>query len=166
MAKVERMSDLMFICSSPVFLLDCADGSQLDEKRIGASQVPHGESKSWYSSIHLPLFASHQAERLPMGPLCTQLVFLLTLYLALPASAQDRLRDPAAASGAAILPSSSPASLTGKERLGRKWMDEHRDDNCNVPTDKRRTNPRPTSSHHSPTPSIPLQTLRQNASCF
>ncbi len=151
MAKVARMSDFMFICSSPVFLLDCADGSQLDEKRIGASQVPHGESKSWYSSIHLPLFASHQAERLPMGPLCTQLVFLLTLYLALPASAQDRLRDPAAASGAAILPSNSPASLTGKERLGRKWMDEQRIDNCNVPTDKRGTKPRSSSCHHAPT---------------
>ena len=27
-------------------------------------------------------------------------------------------------------------SLTGKERLGRKWMDEQRIDNCKVPTDK------------------------------
>ena len=27
-------------------------------------------------------------------------------------------------------------SLTGKERLGRKWMDEQRIDNCKVPADK------------------------------
>jgi len=28
-------------------------------------------------------------------------------------------------------------TLTGKERLGRKWMDEQRIDNCKVPIDKR-----------------------------
>jgi hypothetical protein len=32
--------------------------------------------------------------------------------------------------------------LTGKERLGRKWMDEQRMDNCKVPIDKRGTKPR------------------------
>jgi hypothetical protein len=32
--------------------------------------------------------------------------------------------------------------LTGKERLGRKWMDEQRIDNCNVPIDKRGSKPR------------------------
>jgi hypothetical protein len=32
--------------------------------------------------------------------------------------------------------------LTGKERLGRKWMDEQRIDNCKVPVDKRGTKPR------------------------
>ena len=32
--------------------------------------------------------------------------------------------------------------LTGKERLGRKWMDEQRVDNCKVPIDKRGTKPR------------------------
>jgi hypothetical protein len=37
----------------------------------------------------------------------------------------------------ATLPLNSPTSLTGKERLGRKWMDEQRIDNCNVPIDKR-----------------------------
>ena len=31
---------------------------------------------------------------------------------------------------------------TGKERLGRKWMDEQRRDNCKVPIDKRGTKPR------------------------
>jgi hypothetical protein len=86
-----------------------------------------------------------------MGPLYRPLVFLLAIYLVLPASAQDRLRDPAAAPGASILRSNSPASLTGKERLGRKWMDEQRIDNCNVPIDKRGTKPRPSSCHHVPT---------------
>ena len=31
---------------------------------------------------------------------------------------------------------------TGKERLGRKWMDEQRINNCKVPIDKRGTKPR------------------------
>ena len=33
-------------------------------------------------------------------------------------------------------------TLTGKERLGPKWTDEQRIDNCNVPIDKRGTKPR------------------------
>jgi hypothetical protein len=32
--------------------------------------------------------------------------------------------------------------LTGKERSGRKWMDEQRIDNCKVPIEKRGTKPR------------------------
>ena len=76
-------------------------------------------------------------------------VFLLAISLALPASAQDRPRDPAA-SGAAILRPNLPALLTGKERLGRKWMDEQRIDNCNVPIDKRGAKPRPSTCHHVP----------------
>src|ERR1700681_589402 len=76
------------------------------------------------------LFASYQAVRFmrsSVTPLHRHLVLLLTIYLASPASAQDTPREPAA-SGAAILPSNSPAKLTGKERLGRKWMDEQRID--------------------------------------
>jgi len=34
-------------------------------------------------------------------------------------------------------------TLTGKERLGPKWTDEQRLDNCNVPVDKRGIKPRP-----------------------
>ena len=39
----------------------------------------------------------------------------------------------------------SPAgrTLTGKERLGEKWTDEQRVDNCNIPLSKRGTKPRP-----------------------
>ena len=32
---------------------------------------------------------------------------------------------------------------TGKERLGNKWSDEQRLDNCKVPAEKRGTKPRP-----------------------
>jgi hypothetical protein len=78
------------------------------------------------------------------------LVFLVAIYLPLPASAQDRPRDPPP-SGSAILPPNSPASLTGKERLGRKWMDEQRIDNCNVPIDQRGTKPRLSTCPHIPT---------------
>jgi hypothetical protein len=36
-----------------------------------------------------------------------------------------------------------PKVLTGKERLGQKWMDEQRIDNCRVPLEKRGAKPRP-----------------------
>jgi hypothetical protein len=68
--------------------------------------------------------------------------------LAWPASAQDISPDPAI--NAAILPLNAPASLTGKERLGKKWMDEQRIDNCRVPIDKRGTKPRPSTCPHAP----------------
>jgi hypothetical protein len=42
-------------------------------------------------------------------------------------------------------PANPPKVLTGKERLGRKWTDEQRVDNCNVPPDKRGSKPRPTA---------------------
>ena len=40
--------------------------------------------------------------------------------------------------------------LTGKERLGPKWTDEQRIDNCRVPIEKRGSKPRPTACPNSP----------------
>jgi hypothetical protein len=40
-------------------------------------------------------------------------------------------------------PPVAPAGTTGKERLGDKWTDEQRVDNCKVPPDKRGSKPRP-----------------------
>jgi hypothetical protein len=69
------------------------------------------------------------------------------ICLTLPADAQEssRLGQPTPNFG------TSPATLTGKERLGRKWKDEQRIDNCNVPIDKRGTRPRPSVCAHVPT---------------
>jgi hypothetical protein len=39
---------------------------------------------------------------------------------------------------------------TGKERLGPKWTDEQRIDNCNVPADKRGVRPRPSACANIP----------------
>jgi hypothetical protein len=39
-------------------------------------------------------------------------------------------------------------TLTLKERLGAKWKDEQRVDNCKVPPEKRGTKPRPDSCAH------------------
>ncbi|SDJ45235.1 MULTISPECIES: hypothetical protein [Bradyrhizobium] len=69
---------------------------------------------------------------------------LLVVGLTSAISAQDTRPDRGA-------PISTSPSLTGKERLGRKWMDEQRIDNCNVPIDKRGTRPRPSSCAHIPT---------------
>jgi hypothetical protein len=83
-----------------------------------------------------------------MGPLyMTLLGSLLSIGFALSASAQGMRLDrvtPAAAAG-------MPSTLTGKERLGKKWMDEQRIDNCNVPADKRGARPRPSTCPHVPT---------------
>lgn len=71
----------------------------------------------------------------------------LAVCLALPANAQDSLRPGQPAPNSA----NPAATLTGKERLGRKWMDEQRIDNCKVPIDKRGTKPRPSVCPHTPT---------------
>ncbi|MBA7655286.1 hypothetical protein ES703_63190 [subsurface metagenome] len=66
----------------------------------------------------------------------------LQICLAAQAFAQDATRS---------VPSPPSQTLTGKERLGRKWMDEQRIDNCNVPVDKRGSKPRPGVCPHVPT---------------
>jgi len=47
-------------------------------------------------------------------------------------------------------PRAAAARLTGKERLGEKWKDEQRVDNCKVPVDKRGATPRPDSCDTMP----------------
>jgi len=71
-------------------------------------------------------------------------VLLIAMAGAAAAAPQDR---PHAAAGQASQPPTPPPAplrtLTGKERLGEKWQDEQRIDNCKVPIDKRGTKPRP-----------------------
>ena len=47
-------------------------------------------------------------------------------------------------------PAAGAGQLTGKERLGEKWKDEQRIDNCKVSLDKRGTKPRPDGCAHVP----------------
>jgi hypothetical protein len=85
-----------------------------------------------------------------MGPLLrSSFIAWCTIWLALPASAQDRSLDPQTPD-AATLPMNKPDALTGKERLGKKWMDEQRIDNCKVPIDKRGARPRPSACPQLP----------------
>jgi hypothetical protein len=53
-------------------------------------------------------------------------------------------------SASGISPEAPRPVLTGKERLGPKWTDEQRIDNCRVPIDKRGAKPRPSSCADSP----------------
>jgi len=69
---------------------------------------------------------------------------LLFIGLVSCALAQDRQRGAKDATGMHQLP------LTGKERLGRKWTDEQRIDNCNVPVEKRGTKLRSSACSHDP----------------
>jgi hypothetical protein len=43
----------------------------------------------------------------------------------------------------AVASANAGVQLTGKERLGEKWKDEQRVDNCKVPPDRRGPKPRP-----------------------
>jgi hypothetical protein len=54
------------------------------------------------------------------------------------------------AGAAAIVSSKGAAQLTGKERLGEKWKDEQRTDNCKVPAEKQGPKPRPDSCRDQP----------------
>jgi hypothetical protein len=71
---------------------------------------------------------------------------LLVMATVQPVLAQDR--PPATQAATAATPPDAPSPLppkvlTGKERLGPKWTDEQRTDNCRVPIDKRGAKPRP-----------------------
>ena len=59
----------------------------------------------------------------------------VALCLTTPVAAESGMRPASPASRKAD-------TLTGKERLGPKWTDEQRIDNCNVPVDKRGSKPR------------------------
>ena len=77
-----------------------------------------------------------------------QLIVMFVMAVAL--APIDASGQTASAADAAV-PSAGAAQLTGKERLGEKWNDEQRIDNCKVPLDKRGTKPRPDSCVHAPT---------------
>jgi len=67
------------------------------------------------------------------------LISLLFLGFASFAFAEDRKADQG------TMPTTSTVTRTGKERLGPKWNDEQRIDNCKVPLDKRGNKPRPSA---------------------
>ena len=72
------------------------------------------------------------------------LAALLSMGFAIPASSQES-KPPALLAKRAAPSADAPKVLTGKERLGPKWTDEQRIDNCNVPVEKRGTRPRPSA---------------------
>jgi hypothetical protein len=76
------------------------------------------------------------------------LAALLAIHPALPAFAADRAPTDATEPNAGQ--ANPPAVLTGKERLGKKWMDEQRIDNCRVPIENRGTRPRPSTCPQVP----------------
>jgi hypothetical protein len=80
-----------------------------------------------------------------MGSFCRALIAsLFAISSASAALAQDRPLGQVTPDAVTTSPAEMPPSRTGKERLGRKWMDEQRIDNCNVPIEKRGSRPRPT----------------------
>ena len=75
----------------------------------------------------------------------------LALIGAMVWTADGRAQAQAPIGGDAKMAPNTIGPLTGKERLGRKWMDEQRLDNCKVPTDKQGARPRSSACPHIPT---------------
>ena len=70
--------------------------------------------------------------------------YALTLALALAPAGLSVVAQAQSPAVAAPAPKEATGPVrTGKERLGNKWSDEQRLDNCKVPPDKRGTKPRP-----------------------
>jgi hypothetical protein len=68
---------------------------------------------------------------------------IAVLLLAGAARAEAGAQTSPPANPALDKPAAGARQLTGKERLGEKWKDEQRIDNCKVPLDKRGAKPRP-----------------------
>jgi hypothetical protein len=79
------------------------------------------------------------------------------LLLLAAASASPAQQRAASVGGSASSPPSRPELLTLKERIGAKWMDEQRVDNCKVPLDKRGPKPRPDACPSPPPGSSPRE---------
>jgi hypothetical protein len=75
----------------------------------------------------------------------------LALVFAILGAADGLAQDRTPAGGNSATPPNTINPLTGKERLGRKWMDEQRIDNCKVPADKQGGRPRSSECPHVPT---------------
>ena len=88
----------------------------------------------------------------PLGHALSVLFLLATAALT-PTLAEEQTPSTDAGTPRAGMasPSSQPKVLTGKERLGKKWMDEQRLDNCKVPIEKRGSKPRPDTCANNPT---------------
>jgi hypothetical protein len=84
--------------------------------------------------------------------LASALAIGATAFLALLAEGQtDSARERVLGPDQVMQPLEDSKPLTGKERLGSKWMDEQRVDNCKVRIDKRGTKPRPDTCSRAPT---------------
>jgi hypothetical protein len=75
---------------------------------------------------------------------------IAVLLLAGAARAEAGAQTSPPANPALDKPAAGARQLTGKERLGEKWKDEQRIDNCKVSFDKRGTKPRPDGCAHVP----------------
>jgi ribosomal protein L27 len=69
----------------------------------------------------------------------------LSIGFVVPAASQEAKQSLTKQDSAKQSQANAPKVLTGKERLGPKWTDEQRIDNCNVPVEKRGTRPRPSA---------------------
>jgi hypothetical protein len=77
------------------------------------------------------------------GGLAGLIAIVLVVTAAGSVLAQHRASDSQTTTASTPSDAPPPKVLTGKERLGEKWTDEQRVDNCKVPVGKRGARPRP-----------------------
>jgi hypothetical protein len=75
----------------------------------------------------------------------------LALVFAIFGTMDGLAQGPTPSNGGSTMAPNATNPLTGKERLGRKWMDEQPIDNCKVPADKQGGRPRSSECPHVPT---------------
>ena len=82
-----------------------------------------------------------------MNPLLRASLYILLLLGSAPCALAE---DAKGNSVGSVTTDMSKPGLTGKERLGPKWTDEQRIDNCHVPFDKRGSKTRPDNCPNAP----------------
>jgi hypothetical protein len=88
-----------------------------------------------------------------MPRLPTPISFLLAALIFAPIETRAQTATPSAeavAPAGTVPPETEPAVLTLKERLGAKWKDDQRVDNCKVAPEQRGSKPRPDRCSDAP----------------
>jgi hypothetical protein len=119
------------------------NGGSSGKKRMVVLQVPGGASRAEPASRRGSNSKKEASMRSSLHVTVSTFVFAGMVSCAL---AQDGKRAPASA----VSTESIGPALTGKERLGRKWTDEQRIDNCRVPINWRGAKPRPSACSNDP----------------
>jgi hypothetical protein len=122
--------------------------TRIDKRKVIAGSDFDGDRfrvAATIPSLLVPTLVKRMREDCMASSSRNLVILLLFLAFASCAFAEDRKADQDTALPSSPATRTGEANLTGKERLGPKWSDEQRIDNCKVPLDKRGSKPRPSA---------------------